>query len=89
MSKEKSKKEVITKVNFKKLKLGDKVYIRFLGAKELAEVIEITDSKNHLYKVELIRGTKLPKVTWLDEKSKEKPFWYIDSLFEGKKSEEI
>jgi hypothetical protein len=66
-----------------KLKVGDKVYVRMLGARELAVVIEITDKRKSVYKVKLGRGTVLPSIKWINEKEKNKPFWYIEELYEN------
>tara|TARA_Y100000034_G_scaffold76465_1_gene91882 strand:+ start:357 stop:659 length:303 start_codon:yes stop_codon:yes gene_type:complete len=60
----------------KKLKLGDIVEAVFLGTPEECEVIEITDSKNKLYKLRMKSGTILPGVTWKKLLVKDKP-WHI------------
>jgi hypothetical protein len=64
----------------KRLKLGDIVVAVFLGSSDECEVIEITDKKKKLYKLQMKSGTILPGVTWLknlDEKQRKKTPWYI------------
>jgi hypothetical protein len=61
----------------KKLKVGDRVICRFLGAKDIGTVTEITAPGQ--YKVKLDRGTILPKSEWYDPTDKKhaaKP-WHI------------
>lgn len=70
------------KKKIKKLKIGDEVNVVMFGGKEKAEVIKVL--KGGAYKVKLPRGTVLSSVTWLSEKEKKKPFWYIDSVLKIK-----
>tara|TARA_R110000824_G_scaffold5206_5_gene24172 strand:+ start:1999 stop:2301 length:303 start_codon:yes stop_codon:yes gene_type:complete len=60
----------------KKLKLGDIVIAVFLGTPEECEVIDITDSKNKVYKLKMKSGTILPGATWEKLLTKPKP-WHI------------
>jgi len=60
----------------KHLKVGDIVIAVFLGSPSECEVIEITDKKKKLYKLQMKSGTILPSVTWLKLLDKPKP-WHI------------
>ena len=67
----------------KKLKLGDKVIVRFLGLPYNSVVIKVVDKDT--YKFKLPDGTILPSVKWkdkyeLDKKGKLKSAWYIEKL---------
>tara|TARA_R110002051_G_scaffold305491_1_gene375484 strand:+ start:74 stop:388 length:315 start_codon:yes stop_codon:yes gene_type:complete len=64
----------------KHLNVGDEVIAVFLGTPEACQVIEVSDKKNKLYKLQMKSGTKLPNVTWfklLDVKEKKNKPWYI------------
>ena len=87
MSKKKSEKTTVKKPANKKLKVGELVFVRFLGEGQVATVSEVV-SKG-VYKVELKRGTILPNIKWLDEKDKIKPVWYIESIYEKPETNEI
>lgn len=92
MSKKKSEKITkekapAKKLANKKLKVGEFVFVRFLGEGQVARVSEVV-SKG-VYKVELRRGTILPNIKWLNEKDKVKPVWYIESIYENPEENEV
>ena len=70
----------IGEYNMKHLKVGDIVAAVFLGSPEESVVVEISNKKEKLYKLQLKSGTFLPNVTWfklLDPKARKTKPWYI------------